>query len=127
MANAKIYSDLAFAPVLNNEGDFSQVYDQAAINQSLFNILNTNKGSRLMDPDFGCNFNMYLFDMFDSETANKITDDIFRNFIQYEPRVVIDSIDKDFNYDFLQYTITVNYHFVNTETFGKFQAVLQKL
>jgi phage baseplate assembly protein W len=127
MANAKIYSDLAFAPVLNNEGDLSQVYDQDAINQSLFNIMNTRKGSRLMDPDFGCNFNEYLFDMFDLDTANKIVDDIFRNFSKYEPRISIDSIDKNINYDALQYTLTINYRFVNTETIGKFQAILQKL
>ena len=127
MANAKLYSDLAFAPVLNNEGDLSQVYNQDAINQSLFNIMNTRKGTRLMDPEFGCDFHTYLFDMFDLDTANKIVDDITRNFIRYEPRVIIDSIDKNINYDALQYTLTINYHFVNTATLGSFQAILQKL
>lgn len=127
MANAKLYSDLAFAPVLNNEGDLSQVYNQDAINQSLFNIMNTRKGTRLMDPEFGCNFQAYLFDMFDIETANKIVEDVYRNINRYEPRIIIDGIDKNINYDALQYGLTINYHFVNTKTQGKFQAILQKL
>ena len=127
MANAKIYSDLAFTPLLNNEGDISQVYNQDAINQSLFNIMNTRKGTRVMDPEFGCNFQSYLFDMFDIETSNKIVDDIYKNFGRYEPRIRIQSIDKNLNFDNLQYTLTINYSFVSKDEKGKFQVVLQKL
>lgn len=127
MANAKIYSDLAFAPLLNHEGDISQVYDQDAINQSLLNILNTRRGTRVMDPEFGCNFSVYLFDLFDVDTANKIAEDVYNNFRRYEPRIQIQSIDKNLNFDSLQYTFTVNYSYINKDEKGKFQVVLQKL
>jgi phage baseplate assembly protein W len=124
---AKIYSDLAFSPLLNNEGDISQVYDTVAINQSLFNILNTRKGSRVMDPLFGCNFQSYLFEIFDTETLKNITDDIQRNFSIYEPRIIIESIDKNLNYDTLEYTLYINYRFSRKNERGKFEVVLQKL
>lgn len=124
---ANVYSDLAFVPSLNNEGDISQVYNQQAINQSLFNILHTRKGSRIMDPNFGCNFQSYLFDMFDVETADKIVNDLFYNFNTYEPRIKINSIDKNLNFDNLQYTLSINYIILNKNEQGKFQVVLQKL
>jgi hypothetical protein len=127
MAKSKIYSDLAFSPALNNEGDISQVYDQEAINQSLFNIMNTRKGSRVMDPDFGCNFQNYLFDVFDVETANKIIEDIYNNFTRYEPRILILAIDKDLDIDNLKYTLDIKYNIVSKNEPGKFQVVLQKL
>ena len=127
MANAKIYSDLAFDPRLNNEGDLSQVYDQDSINQSLFNIMNTRKGTRIMDPEFGCNIQSYLFELFDEETVNKIVEDIYGNFVRYEPRIKIESIDKNLNFDNLQYTLTVNYKFINKNEKGKFEVTLQKL
>jgi hypothetical protein len=128
MANLnKVYSDLSFKPFLNNEGDLSQVYDQDAINQSLFNILHTKKGTRLMDPDFGCDFQTYLFDIFDEETANNMLEDIYRNFITYEPRIQILSIDRNLDYDKLLYQFTINYFIINKNEKGKFDVVLQKL
>ena len=122
-----IYSDLSFTPKLNNEGDISQVFDTDAINQSLFNIMHTKKGTRLMDPDFGCDFHSYLFDLFDMETANKILDDVYRNFIAYEPRIQITSIDRNLDYDNLKYTFSINYYIINKNERGKFNVVLQKL
>lgn len=127
MANAKIYSDLSFTPRLNNEGDLEQVYDQDSINQSLFNIMNTRKGTRIMDPDFGCNVQTYLFDLFDLDTANKIVDDVYGNFTRYEPRIRIETIDKNLDFDTLKYTLTVNYSYVNKNEKGKFEVTLQKL
>lgn len=127
MANKKIYSDLAFKPSLNNEGDLTQVFDQESINQSLYCILNTMKGTRLMDPEFGCNFKRYLFDMFDTETLNSIIKDITDNFRKYESRIVIDSIDRNLNFDSLQYTIQINYRIINKNETGKFVVNLQKL
>jgi phage baseplate assembly protein W len=124
---ANVYSDLAFVPSLNNEGDLSQVYNQMSINQSLFNIMHTRKGTRIMDPNFGCNFQSYLFDMFDVETADKIVNDLFYNFNAYEPRIKIASIDKNLNFDSLTYTLTINYIVLNKNEQGKFQVVLQKL
>jgi phage baseplate assembly protein W len=127
MAKSKIYSDLAFAPALNNEGDLTQVYDQDAINQSLFNIMNTRRGSRVMDPEFGCNFQSYLFDVFDVETANKIVEDMYHNFVKYEPRIKILAIDKDLDLDNLKYTLNIKYNIISKNEPGKFQVVLQKL
>lgn len=125
--NRKVYSDLSFTPSPNNEGDLTQVYDKDAINQSLFNIMHTKKGSRAMDPDYGCNFQYYLFDPFDMETANKMLEDIYKNFIAYEPRINILSIDRNLNYDSLQYTFNINYEIINKNQTGNFSVVLQKL
>jgi phage baseplate assembly protein W len=127
MANLKIYSDLSFNPSLNNEGDISQVFDKDAINQSLFNITHTRRGTRIMDPEFGCNIESYLFELFDIKSINNIIEDLYRSFRKYEPRIIIESIDKNLDYDRLQYTLQVNYSYVNKKEKGKFEVVLQKL
>jgi phage baseplate assembly protein W len=80
-----------------------------------------------MDPDFGCDVHAYLFDVFDKDTIDKIAEEIFKSFIQYEPRIKIETINRNLNYDTLQYTLEINYKFVNKNEQGKFTVVLQKL
>ena len=58
---------------------------------------------------------------------DKIAEEIFKSFIQYEPRIKIETINRNLNYDTLQYTLEINYKFVNKNEQGKFTVVLQKL
>lgn len=83
------YFDIAFDPKLNYLGDISIVTDLAAIKQSLVNILNTPRGSRLMLPEFGCDVRRYLFEPYDSITAKTIGTEIKNAFETFEPRVNI--------------------------------------
>jgi phage baseplate assembly protein W len=122
-----IYSDLSFTPSLNNEGDLTKVYDNDAINQSLYCIMNTRKGARIFDSDFGCDYQTYLFDPLDVETANNILKDILKAFAVYEPRIKIMTVDKNINYNTLQYTFTFKYVYIKKNEVGEFTVSLQKL
>ena len=121
------YSDLSFNPKLNNEGDISQVYDIASINQSLFNILHTVKGSRPMLPTFGCNVSTFLFEPFDDDTSNKIKREINYAFSNFEPRIRILELNVDQDVDNYRYNIEVKYMIEKLQTIASFTADLQKL
>ena len=121
------YSDLSFNPKLTNEGDIAFVYDTSAINQSLFNILHTQKGRRLMDPDFGCDVHRYLFDPFDQNTVDKINGSIRFSFHKYEPRIRILSMNTKMNEDAYTYELNVKYFVEKLQTVETFSASLQKL
>ena len=61
--------------------------------QAVVNILMTNKGERLFDPQYGSNVPSYLFDQLDYGTAANIQDAIRECLINYEPRIRINSLD----------------------------------
>lgn len=92
------YFDIAFNPKPNYLGDISIVTDLNAIKQSLVNILNTPKGSRLFLPDFGCDVRRFLFEPYDDITAKSIGTEIKNAFEQYEPRVRILKVEVKVDY-----------------------------
>jgi len=94
------YFDIAFDPKLNYLGDISIVTDLGAIKQSLINILNTPKGSRLMLPSFGCNVKGFLFEPYDEITARSIAIEIKEAFEQHEPRIIIQKVNVTLNTGF---------------------------
>lgn len=93
------------------------------INQSLFIILSTPKGTRLMQPTFGSDINMYKFEPFDDILLDKIEQTIFDDVRTWEPRINLDSIefkadpeDKD---NHILY-IKLSYHLINTDVIGNY-------
>ena len=84
---SEVYSDLSYNPILNQLGDLTTVKNEDSIKQSLRTIINTPKGSRIFEPDFGCNVNFYLFEPYLPETGMRIAKDIEYNINAYEPRV----------------------------------------
>jgi phage baseplate assembly protein W len=100
---------------LGADRDVPMKGDREAIRQSIFNIINTVKGSRPINPEFGCNLNLYLFESYNEDTAMKIGQDIRRN-ISGEPRITplrVDVIMDDRN---AAYEINVVYSIKSTQT-----------
>lgn len=83
---AFIYSDLnSFNPTLK-----PLLVDVESIYQSLYNILNTKKGERLFEPEFGISLEDYLFDLADDVTALAILQEVVTAVTKYEGRVEVD-------------------------------------
>lgn len=73
--------------------DISLLTNEDAVKRALRNILFTNKGERLLDPDFGAGLTRYLFEPLIPSTVQVIKTEI-RNAIEtYEPRAIINKID----------------------------------
>ena len=63
--------------------------DASAIKQAIVNLLMTNKGERLMNPDYGSDIRRYLFEPLDYGTANQITGNIKSTIDTFEPRISV--------------------------------------
>ena len=65
------------------------VQDVNAIANQIYNILSTNIGERIFEPEFGSNIQNYIFDPTTEETAWLIENEIFRALNKWMPRIQI--------------------------------------
>jgi len=92
--------------------DLVQVKDKAAIVQAITGLLLTKKGERPFQPELGCDIQDLLFEPLDFASAGNIKQEIRETINRYEPRISVDEIlcEPDFDnngYNVeLQYTIT---------------------
>ena len=123
----EIYSDLSYTPILNQLGDLTTVTNQDSIKQSIRTIINTPKGSRIFEPDFGCNVNFYLFEPFLPETGMRIGKDIEYNISTYEPRVDLLNIKVTLDAQNEGYAIEVVYRIKEVQKIDTVTITLQRL
>lgn len=93
------------------------------INQSLFILLSTRKGSRLMLPEYGSSLSMYRFDPYDRVLVEKIRETLFTDIAKWEPRVSVMSIDCTLDQVSINnhtLYIRVKYSLRNTDVQGNF-------
>lgn len=93
-------------------GPFNSTYStQTQIKSNLINLLLTNKGERIMNPEFGCDLGTALFEGITEETSELIKNLINTNVEIFVPEVQI--IDVIVNQDTSQnnntISVTVNY------------------
>ena len=90
MATSLSFKDLNITfkkhPVTN---DVVVSKDASAIKQANVNLLMTNKGERLMNPEYGSDIRRYLFEPLDYGTANQITGNIKSTIDTFEPRISV--------------------------------------
>lgn len=75
---------------INRRNKFS-LTDFDLAKQDLYNHLNTRKGDRLMNPNFGTIIWSVLFDPLTDELRMSITQDLMR-IVKFDPRIRADSI-----------------------------------
>ena len=84
----------AFPPAFNKAtGTVEMVADEEDIRQSLHILLSTSLGERVMQPDYGCNLNDYVFEGLNNTTIGYIKERVANSILYYEPRIVVESID----------------------------------
>ena len=74
-------------------GDLVQVKKNTAIERSLKNILNTNPGERLFQPDIDGGLGPLLFEQFNDLTTSRIESKIRQAIGKFEPRADVQSIN----------------------------------
>lgn len=107
----------------NSRGGVAKSEYLDRINQSLFILFNTPKGSRLMMPEFGSNLYQYRFDPFDNILLERMRETITEDIRRWEPRIIINSIkflDSPESRDQQILYISIDYHIINTDVEGNF-------
>lgn len=80
-------------PTIGSNGDFKCSQDIEVILQSIFVILNTPKGSRIWQPDFGCDLKSFLWDLLDDETLKQMEGAVENALAQWEPRISVKMVE----------------------------------
>lgn len=84
----------AFPPTFNKTtASVEMVSDEEDIRQSLNILLSTSLGERVMQPDYGCNLNDYVFEGLNSTTIGYIKERVANSILYYEPRIVVERIE----------------------------------
>ena len=102
-------SNISSTPVgvSKNAVDFRLSYDENAIFNSIRNIFNTKKGQKILNPTFGLDLEMFLFDNISRENADIIGKTIYEELPIYEPRITVDSVNVTAKPDDNEYEISI--------------------
>lgn len=90
-------------------GDIQVLKDVDAIKASVITLLKTNIGERPFQPNLGSRLYYYLFEIMDYGIIASIEEDIRVVLNNYEPRIIVNSIDINPDYDTNAISIDLNY------------------
>lgn len=124
----EIYSD--FLTNFNahpNTGALLKRSDEEAVKRSIRNLMLTDTGERLFQPDLGSNVRRYLFENASEVTKNGLRESIINTIKNYEPRAnVVDVIVKLSN-DEHSYMIDIYFNIINNPTVVVFNVQLDRV
>ncbi len=85
---------------------------EESVRQSIWIILGTAKGERLMRPNFGCGIHDMVFSTNNSSVKGEIKNSVRKALVNYEPRINLQNID--INNDGNKLEISINYEVIAT-------------
>lgn len=107
-----VYKDMSKS-VVNT--DLARLVDEQSVKESLKNLILTNRGERLFQPEVGCDIRSLLFDNITPDTLI-IAKELIKTTIQnYEPRVGLIGVDVVGGIDNNTITITIIFNIINRE------------
>jgi phage baseplate assembly protein W len=96
--------------------DLSRRINESSVRDSIKNIVLTDKGERLFQPEFGCDINASLFENIDANTVIILKDNIQKAISNYEPRCVVRSVEVLADIDTNNIIATILFSVINTST-----------
>jgi phage baseplate assembly protein W len=117
--NSFLGTGWGFPPTFSNaaRNQLQMVSDKEDIKESLFILMHTIPGERLMLPEYGCNLRLLVFENIDTAFNNEVADIIFKAILRYEPRITFNftNIDTSGQLDGVV-LITIDYNIIATNT-----------
>ena len=110
------FKDLS-ASFQNNplSNDLIGLKNENAIARSVRNLVQTIQGERPFQPVLGSNVNNLLFENMDKLTAAALKDEIRNTIENYEPRVELEEIIVDPNFENNEFNVTIQYYIVGID------------
>lgn len=81
-----------FPLALDTDGSFLLVEGDTDIREAILIILNTTPGERVMQPEFGCGIQTYVFSVMNNTTLEQIRIEIQKALTLYEPRIIVEEV-----------------------------------
>ena len=98
---------------INN--DIIGIKNSTAIARSIRNLVLTVPGERFFNEDLGSRVSEILFDNLDEISASAIRDEIEETIIKYEPRVKLDNVKVEPNYENNEFDVTIAYDIIGID------------
>ena len=94
----------------NAPGVFKSTYStKDQIKSNLVNLLLTDVGERVMNPNFGCNLKKYLFEGLTESNLEILKTDVLNSISFYVPEITVVEFILTPNYDYNSLDLIVNY------------------
>jgi phage baseplate assembly protein W len=92
--NSFLGTGWSFPPTFDAQtGSVEMVHDTQDIKESLHILLSTSLGERVMQPDYGCNLNEYLFESLNNSLIGIIKHHVENAILFFEPRIIAERVD----------------------------------
>lgn len=109
-----VYKDFLPSFLFNSDTkDINVVENEDAVKQSIINILLTNTGERVFNPNFGSEINKILFENITPQTSSTLTTLIKTAIENYEPRAQLHEVQCTPSPDENAYAVTVVFSTIN--------------
>lgn len=105
-------NDLTPHPVVK---DIVRYTNEAAVNRSIRNLLLTNKGERLYQPDLGTDLRKLLFEPISPSTSDLISKFVNDTIRYHEPRAKVLKVDVKAYEEQNAYAVTIQYLIINKQ------------
>jgi phage baseplate assembly protein W len=107
---------VGFPPRVGADGRIAWSAGELNVRESICIILRTRRGERLMQPDFGCGLDQFLFEPNSLATLRLIQEEVKRVLARWEPRIQLDDVLVGLNPgDARAVDITVAYTLIATQ------------
>jgi uncharacterized protein len=122
------YSDLRSDLAVNPATDDVMVStNEAAIEQSIKNLLQTNFYERLFQPTIGSNIRSLLFELATPQTSYNLKEAVFEVIENYEPRCQIIDVIVENDIDRHSLNVYIEYKAINIDGIRSFSTVLSRV
>jgi len=111
-----LYSDIDKKMRKNYNSDLSLIINNADVSQALSSLILTPLGSVPFRPDFGTDIENILFEKMGLLQADRIRSRILTAVQSYEPRVSINSVEVQPDYNNSTYNVYIYYNVIYDET-----------
>ena len=113
---SKEFKDLSMSFEVNPiNDDLIGVKNDTAISRSIRNLVLTTPGERFFNEDLGSKVSEILFDVVDEISASVIRDEIESTIIRFEPRVKLEDVKIEPDYDNNEFNVTIKYNIIGIE------------
>lgn len=124
----EIYSDFLTNFNLHpNTGNLLKRTDIEAVKRSIRNLLLTDKGERMFQPDLGSNVRNYLFENASAVTQNSLKESISTTIKNYEKRANLIDVVVALSNDEHSYNIDIYFTVINNPTVAVFNVQLDRV
>lgn len=96
--------------------DLLVLNNSAAIARSIRNLVSTYPGERFFDQRLGSDITRVTFEQFDELLPLEVKSQIETTLQLYEPRVEVDSVKVENDFDAMEFNVTIKYNIIGIES-----------